>query len=105
MNRLSSIRINTLTTVIFNTPRKLVSYSTNILFINSRAELDSHADTCTVGYNELITNTHEINGIPKKVNAQAFDTTLGSVKDILVVNNALSYDCPHTGAVIILKVN
>ena len=57
------------------------------------------------GLNALITRTHDINGIPKKVNVQAFDTILGSVKDILLVNDAHAYDCPHTGAVIIRKVN
>ena len=105
VKRLSSLKIYTLTTVTYDTPRKLGVYSTNIIFHNSRTELDSHTDTCTVGYNEPITHTHEINGIPKKVNDHAFDSTLGSVKNIVVVNDTLAYDCLRTRIVIILKVN
>ena len=105
MKRLSRLRINTLTTIIYNTHRKPGSYSTNILFNNYRTELDSHADTRTVGYNTLITHTHEINSISEKVNNQAFDTKLEIVEDIIVVNAALAYVCSHTDIVIILKAN
>ena len=57
------------------------SNSTNHLILTSNCELDTHADTCTVGHNVLITHIHELNGIPKTVNVSAYDPTLGSAKD------------------------
>ena len=101
----NNISINSLTTVKCNYSIQLSSNSFSVQLSNIRTELDSHADTCTVGNNAFITHIHEINGIPKKVNVHAFDTTLGSVKDIQVVNADVAYDCPHTGAVLIFKIN
>ena len=95
-----NISINSLTTVKCNSSIQLSSSSFSVQLSNSRTELDSHADTCTVGNNAFINHIHEVNGIPKKVNVHAFDTTLGSVKDIQVVDAAVAYDCPHTGAVL-----
>ena len=48
----------------------------------SRTDLDSHADTCVVGYDALVTHVHEVNSQPKFVNVVAYDPTLGSVRDI-----------------------
>ena len=43
--------------------------------------------------------------LPKKVNVNAFDTTLGGLKLIQVVNADVAYDCLHTDAVLYLKIN
>ena len=40
-----------------------------------------------------------------KVNVSAYDPSLGSAKDKNVVDVAVAYDCPHTGEVLILKIN
>ena len=71
----------------------------------SRTDLDSHADTCVVDRNVLITHYHGANGQSKYVNVVAYDPTLGSVPDMRVVNAAVAYDCPETGEVIIFKIN
>ena len=65
-----------------------------------RTELDSHADTCTVGKNSLITHVHN-----RQVNVHAYDPSLGSQQDMSIVNAAVAYDCPHTGEVLIFKIN
>ena len=35
----------------------------------------------------------------------AYDPSLGSQQDKSIVNAAVAYDCPHTGEVLILKIN
>ena len=64
---------------------KFNSSSTNISLHQYRTQLDSHADTCTVGDNVLIIHVHEINGMPNRVDAHAYHPALGCVKDINVV--------------------
>jgi len=76
------------------------SNSTSVNVTQSRTELDSHADTCTVGKNALITHVHN-----RQVNVHAYDPTMGSQQNMSIVNAAVAYDCPHTGEVIILKIN
>ena len=62
--------------------------------------MDSHADTCTIGRNELVTHIHE-----RKVNVSPYDPALGSVKDLDVVNTAVAYDFPATCEVIVFIIN
>ena len=66
----------------------------------SRIELDSHADTCIIGRNALLTQIHERN-----VNVSYYDPTLESVKDLDIVNTAVAYDLSVAGEVIILNIN
>ena len=66
------------------------SNHTTLHLPHSRTEFDSHADTCTVGKNALITHVHN-----RQVNVHAYDPSLGSQKDMSIVNAALAYDCPH----------
>lgn len=101
----NNIYTNSLTTVICNSSIQLSSSSFNVQLSNNCTKLDSHADTYTVGNNAFITHIHEVNGVPKKVNVHAFATTLESIKDIEVDNDAVAYDFPHTGDVLILKIN
>ena len=48
------------------------SNRTTINLSQSRTELDSHADTCTVGKDALITHVHN-----RRVNVYSYDTSLG----------------------------
>ena len=74
-----------------------ISSSRSTLHIpQSRTELDSHADTCTIGNNALITHVHS-----RRVNVHGYDASLGCQKDMQIVNAALAYDCPLTGEVLI----
>ena len=72
------------------------SNTTSINLSQSRTEMDSHADTCTIGKNALITHVHNRN-----VNVHAYDSSMGSQQNMSIVNAAAAYDCPHTGEVII----
>ena len=76
------------------------SNTTTVNISQSRTELDSHADTCTIGKNALITHVHNRN-----VNVHAYDPSMGSQQNMSIVNAAVAYDCPHTGEVLILKIN
>ena len=71
----------------------------------SRTDLYNQIDTCIVGYNALITRSREVFGMPKFVNAVAYNPTLGSVSNIPVINAAVAYKCPHSGEIIVLKIN
>ena len=82
---------------------KLVNIST-IAVPQSCTDLDSHADTCVLGCNALITHSYEVFAIPKFINIMAYDPTLGSVSNMPVVNDAVAYDCSNSGEVIILKL-
>ena len=73
---------------------------TSTFITQSKVELDSHTDTCTIGINVLVAYTHE-----RKVNVSSYDPTLGSVKDLYIVNANVAYDCPETGKVIIFNIN
>ena len=73
--------------------------------INSRTELDTHDNTCTVDQNTLVIRVHEKYGIPKRVNVHDYDPALWSVNDLHFLNAAVAYDPPHTGEVLILNAN
>ena len=75
------------------------SNSTNLIVSQHRTELDSHADTCTVGKNALITHIHN-----RSVTVHAYDPSLGTQQDKSIVNAAVAYDCPHTGEILICKL-
>ena len=64
------------------------SNSTSLQITQHRTELDSHADTCTVGQNTLITHVHN-----RHVNVHAYDPSLGSQQNMNIVNVAVAYDC------------
>ena len=68
--------------------------------IESRTELDTHADTCVIGKHCLITHEYD-----RYVSVSGFDPLQGSVKDLKIVSAALAYDNPKTGEVIILRIN
>ena len=76
------------------------SNSTSLQLSQHKTELDSHADTCTIGKHALITHVHNRN-----VNVHAYDPSLGSQQNMRIVNAAIAYDCPHTGEVLIFKIN
>ena len=76
------------------------SNRTTINLSQSRTELDSHADTCTVGRNALITHVHN-----RRVNVHSYDASLGCQRDMQIVNAALAYDCPLTGEIFISNIN
>ena len=76
------------------------SNTTSLSLSQHKTELDSHADTCTVGKNALITHIHNRN-----VNVHAYDPSMGSKQNMSIVNAAVAYDCPHTGEVLIFKIN
>ena len=63
-------------------------------------ELDSHADTCVVGKNCLITHTYD-----KTVSVTGYDPKMGTTRGIQVVSAALAYDDPHSGETVILRVH
>ena len=75
------------------------SNTTSLSLSQHKTELDSYADTCTVGKNALITHIHN-----RHVNVHAYDPSLGSKQNMSIVNAAVAYDCPHTGEVLILKL-
>ena len=75
------------------------SNSTDLIISQYKTELDSHADTCSVGINVLIIHIHN-----RHVNVYAYDPSLGSQQDVSIVNAAIAYDCPHAGEVLILKL-
>jgi len=56
-------------------------------------ELDSHADTCVLGCDALISLDYE-----RPVNVQGYDPALGSTT-YATVSRALAYDDPQTGKV------
>ena len=87
---------------------KYINISANLInniLLTSNTELDIHADNCNIGQNDLITHIHEINGMPRTVNASVYDPDLESVKDKYIVDEAVAYNCPHSGKAVILKIN
>ena len=71
-----------------------------LIAVESRTELDTHADTCVVGKDCLITHEYD-----RLVSVTGYDPNQGKVKDLKVVSAAIAYDCPDTGEVIIIKIN
>ena len=63
----------------------------------TRAELDSHADTCVVGKHAII-----IHDYGRHVNVTGYDTSEGTVaKDLRTGSSGLAYDDPRLGSVTI----
>jgi hypothetical protein len=65
-----------------------------------RVELDSHADTCCVGYDVLIVNTTE-----RTARVTPFLKSLGSVSKVPIVTAAIAYDEMKTGEVTVLLMH
>ena len=70
------------------------------MHVDSRTELDTHADTCVVGKHCLI--THEFDRL---VSVTGYDPNQGKVKDLKIVSAVVAYDCHMTGEVIIIRIN
>ena len=67
----------------------------------TRAELDSHADTCVVGKHALI-----IHDYGRPVNVTGYDASEGTVaKDLRTVSAGLAYDDPRSGSVAIIVLH
>ena len=60
-----------------------------LMHVDSRTELDTHADTCVVGKHCLI--THEFDRL---VSVTGYDPNQGKVKDLKIVSAVIAYDCP-----------
>ena len=56
------------------------------------SELDSHANMTVLGEHCFVFDN--IHGQTCKV--QPFDPSLGTVKEVLIVDAAVAYDCPYT---------
>ena len=67
---------------------------------HTRAELDSHADTCSFGSTCLV-----IENTGRTVSVEGFGEELGQVNDIPIVQAAVAYDCPATSQTYILLFN
>ena len=63
-------------------------------------ELDSHADTCTLGANCLV-----LQETGRTVDVQGFSDTLGIHNNIKVVTGAVAYECPTTFHTYVLIFN
>ena len=66
-----------------------------------RTDLDSHADTCVIGQNELI-----VQNLNRPVNVVGYDPSKGIMTlNYQTVSAAVEYDCPMKGKLFILEVN
>jgi hypothetical protein len=74
--------------------------STSSLLVTARTELDSHADTCVVGRNALVTHDFD-----RPVNVTGYDSSLGTVNNCKTVSAAIGYDDPETGEVVVLLIH
>ena len=63
-----------------------------------RTELDSHANMAVVGKHCVVFD--KIYG--KTCEVEPFDPSIGTAKEVPVVDAALAYDCPYTGKTFIL---
>lgn len=78
-----------------------VSSLSGIMDTETRAELDSHADTCVVGKNALIFHDY---GRP--VNVMGYNKSEGTAaKNMRTVTAALAYDDPTDGTTRIVVIN
>ena len=76
-----------------------MSAQTSIAVVETKIELDSHADTCAVGDRSLIVYDHN-----KSVNVYGYNRKAGS-KHACIVNVAIAYTIPQTGQVVIFSIN
>jgi len=67
---------------------------------NCRAELDSHADTCSLNHTAYI-----IKYLGKVAEVSGFTPSLNTLQDIPIVKAALAYDEPESGETVILIFN
>ena len=67
--------------------------------VETKIDLDSHADTCAVGDHCQIVNDHNR---PAKI--YGYDLKAGS-KHVCIVNATIAYTEPETGQVVILSIN
>jgi hypothetical protein len=65
-----------------------------------RVQLDSHADTCCVGYDVLIVNTME-----ETARVTPFLKSIGSVSKVPTVTAAIAYNDMKTGEVTVLLIH
>ena len=64
------------------------------------SELDTHTDTCVIGWHALITECHD-----RVVNVSGYDTSKEAVKNLEIVNVAITVDNVDTGESHILIIN
>ena len=64
------------------------------------SELDTHADTCVVGRHVFIVEQHD-----QVVNVSGYDPTKGSVKNLEVINSAVTVDNVDTGESHVVIIN
>ena len=69
-------------------------------FTSASNELDSHADTCVLGPNFIVTHYTQ-----RTCSVQAFSDSFSPINNIPIVQGATAYDCPHTGQTYILLIN
>ena len=87
-----------ITTVSKRLPFQLRAVVRGLAKVESRTELDTHADTCVVGKNCLIVNEYD-----RWVTVTGYDPQQGCVKDLRVVAVVLAHDCPKSGEVKIIS--
>jgi hypothetical protein len=68
--------------------------------IDSRTELDSHANMVVLGVNCFVFDT--VHG--RTCDVEPFDRTLGTAKKVPIVDAALAYDCPYSQQTYLLIV-
>ena len=68
--------------------------------INSRTELDSHANMVVLGVNCFVFDT--VHG--RTCDVEPFNRTLGTAKQVPIVDAALAYDCPYSQQTYLLIV-
>ena len=76
---------------------RIYNVATSSLNEEHSTELDSHADTCVVDKNCLVTDTYD-----KTVSVTGYDPKLGTMRGLKIVSAALAYDNPNNGDTIIL---
>ena len=57
-----------------------------------RTELDSHANMIVIGKHSFIFDS--VHG--RNCDVQPFDPSIGTAKQVPIVDAAIAYDCPHT---------
>ena len=74
--------------------------ATNSACVETRTEIDSHADTCVVGDNTLLFQDFD-----RPVNVTGYDKSTGTKKNCRTVSAAVAYDSPNGGEVIVLVMH
>ena len=71
----------------------------SIAVVETKIELDSHAETCVLGHHCLIIHDHN-----RAVNVYGYDPKAGS-KHTCIFNVTVAYTVPKTDQVVILSIN